>query len=108
MPVDILERLDRLKEENHWSAYRLAREAGLADATIANIFTRRALPHIDTLEAICKAFGLTLSQFFMNSENESSTILTNSQLEFYHKWEHLTNDKKKLVFAFMDFLDTIN
>lgn len=105
--MDILKKLDDLKKKNNWTDYRIAKEAGLADTTIANIFSRRALPHMDTLEAICRAFGLTLSQFFFDADQENVVILTKEQAEFFNRWESLPDAKKKLVMHFMDFLDTI-
>ena len=61
--MDVLERLRKLLQERGWSEYRLAQVSGLNESTISNIYRRNTLPTIPTLEAICKAFGITLSQF---------------------------------------------
>ncbi len=63
--MDVNERLKRLLERHGWSMYELAKRANLADSTIANIYKRNTVPSIVTLEAICKAFGITLSQFLL-------------------------------------------
>ena len=66
--VDIIEKLNNLKRQNNLTDYRLAKLSGLPQATISNIFTRNAIPRLDTLESICKAFGITLAQFFHEEE----------------------------------------
>ena len=62
--MDVLERLRVLLDERGWTEYRLAKECGLSESTIANIFRRNSVPSITTLESICNGFGITLSQFF--------------------------------------------
>lgn len=51
--MDVLDRLNRLREARGWSMYRLSIESGLSQSTIANIFQRNAIPGIDTIEKIC-------------------------------------------------------
>lgn len=66
--MDVLERLDRLMKARGWSMYRLAKERGLPESTVANIYRRNAVPSIDTLEKICPGLGITLAQFFADGE----------------------------------------
>ena len=66
--MDIHEKLQQLLDERGWTKYQLARRCGLSDATIANIFRRNTTPSIPTLEAICRGYGITLSQFFAEGE----------------------------------------
>ena len=66
--MDVLERLQKLLDARGWSMYRLAKESGLTESTIANIYRRNAIPSIMTLESVCKGFGITLSQFFADGE----------------------------------------
>ena len=66
--MDVLERLDRLMKARGWSMYRLAKESGLSESTVANIYRRNAVPYIDTLEKICQGLGITLAQFYADGE----------------------------------------
>lgn len=50
-------RLRQLMAERNWTAYRLAKESGLSESTLANIFKRNTVPSIATLEAVCSAFA---------------------------------------------------
>ena len=52
--MDVHEKLHDLMSQRGWTAYRLARECGLSEATIANVIRRNANPSLPTLEAICR------------------------------------------------------
>lgn len=45
--MDALAKLQLLLDERGWSEYKLARQCGLSDPTIANIFRRNTLPTIN-------------------------------------------------------------
>lgn len=93
--MDVIERIDMLMRERGWTDYKLSAESGLSSSTIANIHRRHTVPSIPTLEAICDAFGITLSQFF--NENCSSVQLNKEQQEFFHIWISLTENQKKII-----------
>lgn len=98
--IDTIAKIDTLMHERGWSDYRLSIESGLSTSTIANIRRRNTVPSIPTLEAICNAFGITLSQFFQ--EDTAFVELTDEQKEFFEKWLTLTNTQKQI------FYDLIN
>ncbi|MBD5458607.1 MAG: helix-turn-helix transcriptional regulator [Lachnospiraceae bacterium] len=81
--------------EREWTAYRLAKESGLSHSTISNMFSRHTAPSVPTLEAICQGFGITLSQFF--AETDDMVELTDEQLAMFQKWSKLTRQQKKLM-----------
>lgn len=85
------ERLRRLLNERGWSEYRLAKNSGLSESTIANIYRRNTVPSIATLEMICKGFGITLSQFFAEGE---MVELTPELGELFNCWMPLTPEQK--------------
>jgi DNA-binding XRE family transcriptional regulator len=64
MVMSINERIRLLMDERNWTEYRMAKEAGLSQSTVANLFNRNTVPSVSTLEAICGGFGITLAQFF--------------------------------------------
>ena len=100
--MDTLERLRQLQKQRGWTDYRLARESGLSDSTISNIYRRNALPSIPTLEAICRAFGLTLSQFFADGELVELTPELN---QLFDQWKTLTPEQKRVT---MEVVQTFN
>ncbi len=58
--MDVIKKLNDLKRQNNLNNYRLAKICGLPQATLSNIFTRHAIPRLDTIEIICNALGITL------------------------------------------------
>lgn len=89
--MDTLTRLKQLLQERGWTEYRLSKECGLAQSTIGNIFRRNTVPSIPTLETICGAFGITLAQFFSDSD---SVELTPELKEIFDCWVSLSPAQK--------------
>ena len=77
--MDAQKRIRQLMEERGWTDYRLAKEADLSHSTVTNMFNRNNAPTLPTLEAVCKAFGVILAQFF--SEGDEPHALTPEQQE---------------------------
>ena len=96
--MDTLQRLHQLLDERGWSEYRLAKNCGLSNSTIANIYHRNTVPSITTLEAICAGFGITLSQFFAEGE---MVELTPELKELFGSWVDLTLPQKAAILQTM-------
>lgn len=90
--MDTHERLRQLLNERGWTEYRLAKNCGLSESTIANIYRRNTDPSLATLEAICKGFGITMAQFFAEGE----MVEINPELkELFENGVNLTPEQKK-------------
>ena len=96
------ERIKQLMEERGWTDYRLAKEANLSHSTITNVFKRNNAPTLPTLEVICRAFGITLAQFF--AEGGEAVEITDEQRELFAKWSTLTEKQKALLLEFIGTL----
>ena len=92
--MDINERIRKLLNEHGWTPYRLAKESGLSDATVGNLFRRNTVPSMATLEAICNGFGITLAQFFTEGE---VVELTSELKELFEDWVDLTVEQKQAI-----------
>lgn len=90
--MEILPRLKELQQQRGWSDYKIAKAAGLSPNTVSNIYRRNNVPEMATLEALCKAFGLTLSQFF--AENEM-VEMTPELKELFEGWVNLSPQQKE-------------
>lgn len=97
--MDIKKHIKELMDERNWTTYRLSKEAGLSHSTITNIFKRNNAPTFPTLEAVCKAFGITLSQFF--SEGNSLEELTAEQRTLFAAWSTLNDEQKEALLLLM-------
>lgn len=93
--MDVLKRIEQLRDERGWSNYKLAQMSGVSQTTLRNMFTRNTLPGIATLESICKGFGMTLSQFFA-SDNEPIT-LDGEQKAMLETWGTLSKEQKEAL-----------
>ena len=100
--MDVHERIRGLMEERGWSEYRLAQKAGLSQSAISNLFRRHTQPSIPTLEAICKGFGLTLSQFFAQG---GAMEVTAQQKELLERFAALSGVQKAVL---LELLSTMN
>ncbi len=89
--MDTHARLRQLLHERKWTEYRLAKNCGLSESTIANIFRRNTVPSIATLETVCRGFGITMSQFFAEGE---MVELTPELKEIFDNWVTLTPEQK--------------
>ncbi len=94
--MDVHQKLRQLMTERGWTEYKLSKACGLSESTIANIFRRGTMPNVTTLEAICNGFGITLSQFFAESE---MVELSPELKELFDNWVTLTTDQKSAVFT---------
>ena len=101
--MDILEKITKMRLERGWSEYELAERAGLTQSTISSWYRKKLIPSIPSLQHICDAYGITLSQFFIEEECFSEQ-LTKAQIEILNRWYRLTKDQQKKL---SDFLDTI-
>ena len=72
--MDILKKINKMRLERNWSIYRLSIESGVSQSTLTNMFNRETLPSIITLECLCNAFGITMSDFFANPTEQVSLL----------------------------------
>ena len=91
----ILEKITELRNIRNWTEYRLSEAADIPQSTISSWYKKDMLPSITSLEKICNAFGITLSQFFM--EEGSPVELTKKQQELLDKWTLLNRRQQDAV-----------
>ena len=101
--MDTHSRLRQLMSERGWTAYRLAKESGLSESTLANIFKRNTVPSISTLEAVCAAFGISLAQFFAEQD---LVELTPELKELFDNWVSLTPEQKQAALQMLRAMNT--
>ena len=87
-------------KERGWTDYCLAKESGLSHSTVTNMFNRNNAPTLPTLEAVCRAFGITLAQFF--SEGNGPAEFTEEQHKKKKKRSTLNDEQKKALPALIN------
>lgn len=103
--MDVIAHIEALTKARNWSQYRLAKEANLPQTTIANIFNRGTIPSITTLEMLCKAFNLTLSEFFIEGTDDE-TILSSEQKRLLTYWNTLTPKQQQIITELLQNMNT--
>ena len=93
--MDINSKIEKLKVERGWTDYDLAQQSLLTQSTIASMKARNSPPKLDTLQAICNAFGITLSQFFL--EDEKIEILSEQEKILLEEFRKLPPQKQKAL-----------
>ena len=101
--MDTHSKLRQLMSERGWTAYRLAKESGLSESTLANIFKRNTVPSISILEAVCAAFGISLAQFFAEQD---MVELTPELKELFDHWVSLTPEQKQAALQRLRAMNT--
>ncbi|WP_230398992.1 helix-turn-helix domain-containing protein [Novisyntrophococcus fermenticellae] len=96
--TDVIEHITGLCKERGWTYYRLAKESELPYSTINNMIHRTNIPTIPTLQKMCDAFGITLSDFFLDKVEDFR--LTRGQQELLEVFQRLSKDDKKILMAY--------
>lgn len=92
--MDTKKRIKELMDERGWTMYMLSKKSGISQTALANMYKRNTEPTIPTLEAICNAFGITLSQFFAVNQ---MIELTEEQKQLFDCWISLEPEQKELL-----------
>lgn len=100
--VDVLKEILYYRQQKGWSEYQLAEESGLTQSTISSWYRKNMIPSIPSLEKVCNAFGITLSQFF--STGDEDYALTSRQKELLKEAGHLTDEQQAALIAFFKTL----
>lgn len=98
---NILAVILRYREERGWTEYQLAERADLPQSTISSWYRRNIVPSVSSLEKVCTAFGITLSQLFAEGENGAVT-LTDSQQRLIAQWARLSKEQQEAVLTLID------
>lgn len=97
--MNVIERIKQLRDDREWSDYKLAEEALIPASTLSSIYARNTPPKLDILESLCNAFGITLSQFFM--EDEQGEIVSPQEKILLDNYRKLSLEKKKAVLTLL-------
>lgn len=80
----------------HWTDYMLAERTGIPQSTVSSWFNKNAVPSLPSLEKVCQAFGITLSQLFAGEGD--AVILTTDQQKLLSCWSCLTEKQQQVIF----------
>lgn len=101
--MDVLSKIRTLMRKNNWSEYQLAKVSGVSQSTINSMFRKNNLPTIPTLESLCTAFKITLSEFF--ATGETIYDLTHEQVEMFNKLTSLSVEQKEAIINLINVMN---
>lgn len=96
----VLTTIRKYQNAHGWTDYELSERAGMPQSTVSSWFSKQVVPTLPSLEKICAAFGITLSQFFAGEEE--AVALTPSQRELLERWSRLNDDQRRAVLQIID------
>ena len=100
--IDVLERITYYQKKKGWTEYQLAEEAGMTQSTISSWYRKNIVPSVPSLEKICGAFNITLSQFFATEDETGS--LTDNQKQLVNAITRLSEPQQITLIAFIESL----
>ena len=95
----ILDRINELCEKTGTSRYQLAKNSGIPESSLSNLFNKKHTPRLETLDKICDAFGITLAQFF--SDSELFPNVTEDVRQFTELWQELNTEERRLTITYL-------
>ncbi len=97
---DILAAVTAYRQARGWTEYQLAERSGLPQSTISSWYRKNMIPTLPSLDKICKAFGITLSQLL--AEGSEPVALTESQRELLQRWSRLNEKQQAALLQLLD------
>ena len=99
---NVLEKITSLREERGWTTYRLSKLSGIPQSTISTWYRKNLMPPIDKLEIICQTFGITLAEFF--DDTNVFISMTEEEKNMLSRWTLLTPSQRTAVLNIIDLL----
>ena len=101
---NVLEKITVLRQERGWTTYRLAKLSGIPQSTISTWYRKNLMPPTDKLEILCQTFGISLADFF--NDTEIILSITEEEKNMLSQWSLLTPNQRKAVLNIMELLQT--
>ena len=101
--MDVLAKIIELRSKKGWTEYKLSLESNIPQTTISSWFRKNVQPSIASLQAICSAFGITMSQFF--AEERETYPLTDRQEELVNKFSLLSAKQQDAVLELINAMN---
>ena len=99
---DVLEKITSLREERGWTTYKLSKLSGIPQSTISTWYRKNLMPPIDKLEIICQTFGITLAEFF--NDTDVLVSMTEEEKNMLSQWNLLTPAQRAAVINIIGLL----
>lgn len=93
--MDYYKKITELRNIRNWSEYHLSELSDVPQSTLSSLRNHNENITLSTLEKVCAAFDITLSQFFY--EGGELLEITPEQLEFLNLFNAITPEQKGII-----------
>lgn len=100
MLKNVLTTITTYREARGWSEYQLAEYSGLPQSTISSWYRKNLIPTLPSLQKICDAFGITLSQLL--ADDDFNITLTDSQKRLLISWSKLSKEQQWAIIRLIE------
>ncbi len=100
--MDIIRRVENLCKIHNISKYRLSQITGISQSALSKMSKQQTTLSVDTIQRICVAFDISMSQFF--NESDSYPDLTPQQTQLLSYWNLLNKEKKEYIMIMIEKL----
>ena len=100
---DIIARIDQLQSERHMSDYDITKRGNLSTGCMSKLRGKGNFPRLDTLQKICEALEVSLSEFFnMSSKARNGEFLTEYELRLVSYSRLIDKNQKERLMAYAE------
>ena len=89
----ILDKIVDYRLRRGWTEYMLSVRSALPQSTISCWYCKGTAPTVASLQKICAAFGITMSQLFAEGNEVGS--LTDGQMRILNCWDLFSDGQKE-------------
>ncbi|GAB6159374.1 hypothetical protein JCM39194_25750 [Desulfotomaculum varum] len=102
--MDVGRKITELRTVQGISLTNLAKRSGIAQSSLSYIESGKAQPTVETLEKICTALGITLSEFFSDTQEDTQEQepLPPEVRRITEKIKQLPQNKLKILESVLD------
>ena len=101
---DIIDRVEGLRKEKGWTIYKLAEESGVPYSSVYNMFDRKTMPRIDTLEKICNGLQVPVTDVLVADMSKTNGTLSAEEKRLLEIVRQLSRKKRLQLLAYASAL----
>ena len=106
---ETLLRINELLHLRNWTLYRLSKESGIPYSSLNSMFNKNTQPTMSTLEKICRAFQIQMTDFFSDFSNvKIDEVFNEDEVKLIMEYRKLKTSDQRLVVDFIDLLNKRN
>ncbi len=98
----VVSRIDQLRVERGYSISKLSEEANLSENTLKYVYKKKSFPTLQTLLHLCRAFGISLWQFFLFQEVPLQFSF--EEFDLLKNYEKLSEHSRRLIAELVKYM----